>query len=63
MNPIDVVTYAALKIHRLRSRFGSNVLDTSRLRYLVSRETGVALKISCVRGGVSTATLRSLVQR
>ncbi|QPK81853.1 L-lactate dehydrogenase [Schaalia sp. ZJ405] len=44
-NPVDVVTYAAMKITGLeRNRvFGSGtVLDTSRLRYLVSRETGVA---------------------
>lgn len=44
-NPVDVVTYAALKLTGLpRSQvFGSGtVLDTSRLRYLVSRETGVA---------------------
>lgn len=44
-NPVDVVTYAALKISGLeRNRvFGSGtVLDTSRLRYLVSLETGVA---------------------
>ena len=44
-NPVDVVTYAALKITGLPRNqvFGSGtVLDTSRLRYLVSRETGVA---------------------
>ena len=44
-NPVDVVTYAALKLTGLpRNRvFGSGtVLDTSRLRYLVSLETGVA---------------------
>ncbi|KGF05758.1 L-lactate dehydrogenase [Arcanobacterium sp. S3PF19] len=44
-NPVDVVTYVALKLMGLpRERvFGSGtVLDTSRLRYLVSRETGVA---------------------
>lgn len=44
-NPVDVVTYAALKMtggsrHQI---FGSGtVLDTSRLRYLVSLQTGVA---------------------
>ena len=46
-NPVDIVTYAALKISGLpRNRvFGSGtVLDTSRLRYLVSRYTGVAIK-------------------
>ena len=46
-NPVDIVTYAALKISGLpRNRvFGSGtVLDTSRLRYLVSRHTGVAIK-------------------
>ncbi len=44
-NPVDVVTYAALKLTGLPRNqvFGSGtVLDTSRLRYLVSRETGVA---------------------
>ncbi|MCD4549224.1 MULTISPECIES: L-lactate dehydrogenase [unclassified Schaalia] len=44
-NPVDVVTYAALKITGLPRNqvFGSGtVLDTSRLRYLVSLETGVA---------------------
>ncbi len=44
-NPVDVVTYVALKITGLpRSQvFGSGtVLDTSRLRYLVSQYTGVA---------------------
>ena len=44
-NPVDVVTYVALKITGLPRNqvFGSGtVLDTSRLRYLVSRETGVA---------------------
>lgn len=43
-NPVDVVTYAALKISGLPRNqvFGSGtVLDTSRLRYLVSLETGV----------------------
>ncbi|MDT3767532.1 L-lactate dehydrogenase [Gleimia hominis] len=46
-NPVDVVTYAALKISGLPRNqvFGSGtVLDTSRLRYLVSRHTGVAIK-------------------
>lgn len=46
-NPVDVVTYAALRISGLsRSQvFGSGtVLDTSRLRYLVSRHTGVAIQ-------------------
>ncbi|WP_129583306.1 L-lactate dehydrogenase [Actinomyces mediterranea] len=44
-NPVDVVTYAALKITGLPRNqvFGSGtVLDTSRLRYLVSLQTGVA---------------------
>lgn len=44
-NPVDVVTYAALKLTGAPRNqiFGSGtVLDTSRLRYLVSRETGVA---------------------
>lgn len=44
-NPVDVVTYAALKISGMPRNqvFGSGtVLDTSRLRYLVSRHTGVA---------------------
>ena len=44
-NPVDVVTYVALKLTGLPRNqvFGSGtVLDTSRLRYLVSRETGVA---------------------
>ena len=44
-NPVDIVTYAALKIMGVPRNqvFGSGtVLDTSRLRYLVSRETGVA---------------------
>lgn len=46
-NPVDVVTYAALKISGLPREqvFGSGtVLDTSRLRYLVSRHTGVAIQ-------------------
>lgn len=44
-NPVDVVTYVALKISGAPRQqiFGSGtVLDTSRLRYLVSLETGVA---------------------
>jgi len=43
--PVDVVTYVALKLTGLPRNqvFGSGtVLATSRLRYLVSRETGVA---------------------
>ncbi|MBV7363847.1 L-lactate dehydrogenase [Actinomycetaceae bacterium TAE3-ERU4] len=46
-NPVDVVTYASLKISGLPANqmFGSGtVLDTARLRYLVSRETGVAVQ-------------------
>lgn len=46
-NPVDVVTYAALRISGLPpSRlFGSGtVLDSSRLRYLIARETGVAVQ-------------------
>ncbi len=46
-NPVDVVTYAALKISGLPpSRlFGSGtVLDSSRLRFLVAQETGVAVQ-------------------
>ncbi len=44
-NPVDVVTYASLQLTGLprNQMFGSGtVLDTSRLRYLVSLETGVA---------------------
>ena len=44
-NPVDVVTYVAMKLSDLpRERvFGSGtVLDTARLRYLISKETGVA---------------------
>lgn len=44
-NPVDVVTYVALKLTGLPRNqvFGSGtVLDTSRLRYLVSQKTGVA---------------------
>lgn len=46
-NPVDVVTYAALKISGLPSNqlFGSGtVLDSSRLRYLISQQTGVAVQ-------------------
>lgn len=46
-NPVDVVTYAALQMMgKPRGQvFGSGtVLDTSRLRYLISRETGVSSK-------------------
>jgi L-lactate dehydrogenase len=46
-NPVDVVTYAALKISGLppSQLFGSGtVLDSSRLRYLLARETGVAVQ-------------------
>lgn len=46
-NPVDVVTYASLKISGLpqQQMFGSGtVLDTSRLRYLVSLETGIAVQ-------------------
>ncbi|MDO4613398.1 MAG: L-lactate dehydrogenase [Actinomycetaceae bacterium] len=46
-NPVDVATHIALKISGLeRNRiFGSGtVLDTSRLRYLVSKVTGVAVR-------------------
>ncbi|OKL49257.1 L-lactate dehydrogenase [Boudabousia marimammalium] len=46
-NPVDVVTYASLKISGLspEQMFGSGtVLDTARLRYLVSLETGVAVQ-------------------
>lgn len=45
-NPVDVVTHAALKISGLPANqlFGSGtVLDSSRLRYLVARECGVAV--------------------
>lgn len=44
-NPVDVVTYVALKLTGAPANqvFGSGtVLDTSRLRYLVSLQTGVA---------------------
>lgn len=46
-NPVDVVTYASQKISGLPADrfFGSGtVLDTSRLRYLVAREVGVAVQ-------------------
>lgn len=46
-NPVDVVTYASLKISGLPAGrlFGSGtVLDSSRLRYLVARECSVAVQ-------------------
>lgn len=46
-NPVDIVTYAALKISGLppNQLFGSGtVLDSSRLRYLVAQHTGVAVQ-------------------
>ncbi|GAA2522887.1 L-lactate dehydrogenase [Rarobacter incanus] len=46
-NPVDVVTYAAVKISGLPASriFGSGtVLDSSRLRYLVSQHTGIAVQ-------------------
>ncbi len=46
-NPVDVVTYAALQISGLPDQqlFGSGtVLDSSRLRYLISLKTGVAVQ-------------------
>lgn len=46
-NPVDVVTYASLRISGLPPNrlFGSGtVLDSSRLRYLVARECGVAVQ-------------------
>lgn len=46
-NPVDVVTYAALKVSGLPPNqvFGSGtVLDSSRLRYLLARHTGVAVQ-------------------
>lgn len=46
-NPVDVVTYAALQISGLppAQLFGSGtVLDSSRLRYLIARHTGVAVQ-------------------
>lgn len=45
-NPVDVVTYAALKLSGLppTQLFGSGtVLDSSRLRYLVAEEVGVSV--------------------
>lgn len=46
-NPVDVVTYAALKISGMprQQMFGSGtVLDSSRLRYVLARELGVAVQ-------------------
>ncbi len=46
-NPVDIVTYAALKVSGLPSNqlFGSGtVLDSSRLRYLIAQHTGVAVQ-------------------
>ncbi|WP_149204791.1 L-lactate dehydrogenase [Actinotalea subterranea] len=46
-NPVDIVTYAALKISGLPANqlFGSGtVLDSSRLRYLLAQHTGVAVQ-------------------
>jgi L-lactate dehydrogenase len=46
-NPVDIVTYAALKISGLPPRrlFGSGtVLDSSRLRFLVAQQCGVAVQ-------------------
>ncbi len=46
-NPVDVVTYAAVKVSGLPPGrvFGSGtVLDSSRLRYLLARHTGVAVQ-------------------
>ncbi len=46
-NPVDVVTYASLKMSGLppRQMFGSGtVLDSSRLRYLLSQACGVAVQ-------------------
>ncbi|MBN8880683.1 L-lactate dehydrogenase [Salana multivorans] len=46
-NPVDVVTYAAQKVTGLPTHqiFGSGtVLDSSRLRYQISRECGVAVQ-------------------
>lgn len=46
-NPVDVVTYAALKVSGLPENqvFGSGtVLDSSRLRYLIAKHTGVAVQ-------------------
>ena len=46
-NPVDIVTYAALKMSGLprAQLFGSGtVLDSSRLRYLIAQHTGVAVQ-------------------
>lgn len=46
-NPVDVVTYAALKVSGLPPQrvFGSGtVLDSSRLRFLIAEHTGVAVQ-------------------
>jgi L-lactate dehydrogenase len=46
-NPVDLVTYAALKVSGLPDGqvFGSGtVLDSSRLRYLLAKHTGVAVQ-------------------
>ncbi|GHS86542.1 Rossmann-fold NAD(P)-binding domain-containing protein [Cellulomonas hominis] len=46
-NPVDIVTYAALKYSGLppSQLFGSGtVLDSSRLRYLIAQHTGVAVQ-------------------
>ncbi|WP_199423966.1 L-lactate dehydrogenase [Actinotalea solisilvae] len=46
-NPVDIVTYAALKFSGLppNQMFGSGtVLDSSRLRYLLAQHTGVAVQ-------------------
>lgn len=46
-NPVDVVTYAALRFSGLPAQrvFGSGtVLDSSRLRYLLARHAGVAVQ-------------------
>lgn len=46
-NPVDIVTYAALKYSGLppTQLFGSGtVLDSSRLRYLIAQHTGVAVQ-------------------
>ncbi|WP_250446220.1 L-lactate dehydrogenase [Actinotalea sp. C106] len=46
-NPVDIVTYAALKVSGLppNQLFGSGtVLDSSRLRYLLAQHTGVAVQ-------------------
>jgi L-lactate dehydrogenase len=46
-NPVDVVTYVALKLSGLPANqlFGSGtVLDSSRLRYLIALKTGVAVQ-------------------